>query len=109
MSDSTSPEEGHSRITHSPSGKRKRDPQQPSSNPKAPKKKRQKQRKNTDDPAIAFGRGINAALGRLDKHLLADYLSQKTKQFGDSLSLSELEEKRIPGDYSCPASLDSST
>lgn len=106
MPDDPSPEEGHSRTTHSPSGKRKRYPEQPYSNLKALRKKRQKKGKNTDDSDIDFERGINAAFGRLDRHLLADYLSQKTKQFDDSLSLLELEEKRIPGNYSFPASLD---
>ena len=105
MLDNPSTEEDNSRsvsFTHSPSGKRKRDPQQPSLNPKAPRKKRQKKGETVEDPDIDHERGINSALGRLDRHLLADYLSNKTKQFNHSLSLVELEEKRIPGIYSPP-------
>ncbi|MCJ1248612.1 hypothetical protein MMC30_005830 [Trapelia coarctata] len=99
MSDSASTKEENSRTipsTQSPSGKRKRDLEQPSSNPKAPKKKRRKRGKHVDDPDIDFERGINGALWRLDGHLLADYLAQKTKQFNDKLGVLELEERRIP-------------
>lgn len=104
MSDSASTEEANSQTvlsTLSPSGKRKRDLQQPS-NPKAPKKKRQKKGKALEDPDIDFERRLNSALGRLDGHLLADYLSQKTKQFNANLSVLELEDKRIPGIRSSP-------
>lgn len=109
MADSASTQEEYGRTavaTYLPAGKRKRDPQQSPSNPKLAKRKRQKRGKNTDDPDIDYERGINSALGRLDRHLLADYLSQKTKQFSDSLSLSELEDKRIPGIYSYPVFID---
>ncbi|KAL8784564.1 MAG: hypothetical protein Q9213_003912 [Squamulea squamosa] len=43
-----------------------------------------------------FGRDINPAICRMDNRLLADYVAQRTKRFGDHLSLVELEDMHIP-------------
>lgn len=40
---------------------------------------------------------INTAIGKMDNHLLADYVAQRTKRFGEDLSLVELEDMHVPG------------
>ncbi|MCJ1403899.1 hypothetical protein MMC11_007122 [Xylographa trunciseda] len=59
-----------------------------------------KKRRKKAVPAISddlhFENGFNNALGGLDRHLLADYIIQKTRKFTDNLRLGDLEENRIP-------------
>lgn len=40
---------------------------------------------------------INTAIGKMDNRLLADYVAQRTKRFGEDLSLVELEDMHVPG------------
>lgn len=40
---------------------------------------------------------INTAIGEMDNRLLADYVAQCTKRFGEDLSLVELEDMHVPG------------
>ena len=61
-----------------------------------PRKRRHKHRKFAGAD-IDSNAGLNLALGRLDRYLLADYLSEKTKQYDGSLTSIEMKEKRIPG------------
>ena len=63
-----------------------------------PKKRRLKQQ-TFIGPDIDSNTGLNLALGRLDRYLLADCLSQKTYQYVNSMISIEIEEKRIPGMY----------
>ena len=44
-----------------------------------------------------LGLGINTAISKMDTRLLADYVAQRTKRFGDDLSVVELEDLYIPG------------
>ncbi|KAI4284135.1 MAG: hypothetical protein L6R38_001632 [Xanthoria sp. 2 TBL-2021] len=39
---------------------------------------------------------INTAIGKMDNRLLADYVAQRTKRFGEDLSLVELEDMHVP-------------
>ncbi|KAI4227151.1 MAG: hypothetical protein L6R36_002648 [Xanthoria steineri] len=39
---------------------------------------------------------INTAIGEMDNRLLADYVAQCTKRFGEDLSLVELEDMHVP-------------
>lgn len=41
--------------------------------------------------------GINTAISKMDTRLLADYVAQRTKRFGDELGVVELEDLLIPG------------
>ncbi|KAL8985561.1 MAG: hypothetical protein Q9205_000763 [Flavoplaca limonia] len=43
-----------------------------------------------------LGLGINTAISKMDTRLLADYVAQRTKRFGDDLSVVELEDLYIP-------------
>lgn len=40
---------------------------------------------------------INTAIGKMDNRLLADYVAQRSKRFGEDLSLVELEDIHVPG------------
>lgn len=40
---------------------------------------------------------INTAIGKMDNRLLADYVAQRTKGYGEDLSLVELEDMHVPG------------
>lgn len=40
---------------------------------------------------------VNVAIGRMDTHLLADYVAQHTTRFQTDLSSVELEDLHIPG------------
>ncbi|KAI4264594.1 MAG: hypothetical protein L6R42_000298 [Xanthoria sp. 1 TBL-2021] len=39
---------------------------------------------------------INTAIGKMDNRLLADYVAQRSKRFGEDLSLVELEDIHVP-------------
>ncbi|KZF24270.1 hypothetical protein L228DRAFT_245179 [Xylona heveae TC161] len=65
--------------------------------------KRSKKRKNKKATSEGFAdadldteNGVNAALGKMDGSLLADYVAQRTKRFEGELSLVELEDRRLP-------------
>ncbi|MCJ1411984.1 hypothetical protein MMC19_006076 [Ptychographa xylographoides] len=75
--------------------KRQRKTLESESQPKRARRNRNKAPKLVEDEDIDFEHGINNALGELTKHLLADYLALKTKQFTSDLSLVELEERQI--------------
>ena len=77
--------------------KRQRKTLESESQPKRARRNRNKAPKLVEDEDIDFEHGINNALGELTKHLLADYLALKTKQFTSDLSLVELEERQISG------------
>ena len=62
-------------------------------------KKRQKKTVPFLDDNLDSNNGINDTLGTLDRHDLADYLLERTKNSREILSLEELEEKRIPGTH----------
>ncbi|KAL8705916.1 MAG: hypothetical protein Q9201_000971 [Fulgogasparrea decipioides] len=47
-------------------------------------------------PKVESATGINGAIGKMDNRLIADYVLQRTKQFGDHLSPVELEDMHIP-------------
>ncbi|MCJ1435690.1 hypothetical protein MMC27_005065 [Xylographa pallens] len=59
-------------------------------------KKRQKKTSSLINDDLDFENGINSVLGRLNRSLLADYFTQRTKNFAKDLSLVDLDEKRIP-------------
>ncbi|KAL8675251.1 MAG: hypothetical protein Q9168_000371 [Polycauliona sp. 1 TL-2023] len=42
------------------------------------------------------GSNINTAISKMDSRILADYIAQRTKRFGEDLSLVELEDMHIP-------------
>ncbi|KAL8733614.1 MAG: hypothetical protein Q9166_002023 [cf. Caloplaca sp. 2 TL-2023] len=50
----------------------------------------------TEQLDIDSAKDINSAIGRMDSRLLADYVAQRTKRFGQDLSLVELEEMHVP-------------
>lgn len=84
-------------ILPSQSSKRKISEESSLAQPRSLKKPGRKRAKFVHDDDLDFENKVNNALGRLDKHLLADYLIQKTRQFSEDLSLIELEEQRIAG------------
>ncbi|MCJ1288193.1 hypothetical protein MMC26_007548 [Xylographa opegraphella] len=43
-----------------------------------------------------FENGTNTVLGSLNRHLLADLITQRTKKFAKDLSLIDTEKKRVP-------------
>ncbi|KAL8862296.1 MAG: hypothetical protein Q9178_001305 [Gyalolechia marmorata] len=45
---------------------------------------------------VASKEDINPDIGMMDNRLLADYVAQRTKRFGEDLSLVELEDMHIP-------------
>lgn len=89
----------------SPPTKRKREVEvQPESKRAAKRKKLKNRKKNEDDEDIDVEAGINTAIGRMDGRLLADYVAQRTKRFGNDLSLVELEDRYLPGLWNCHSS-----
>lgn len=64
-----------------------------------PDKKRAKHKKSkrVDNVDIDFVHQVHLAIGRLDSHLLADYIAQRTKHHMPDWSLIELENQRVPG------------
>ena len=64
---------------------------------KRAKKKRKPGRKAVEEDEIFdVELGLNAAIGRLNNQLLADFIAQKIKKADPDLSIVELEELRIP-------------
>lgn len=63
---------------------------------KPAKRKRAKIPKPIDED-LDLDQGLNFAIGKLDRHLLADYVAQRHKRFSPGLSIVELEDKHIPG------------
>lgn len=63
------------------------------------KAKRRKARSGVQDQDLDLDleRGLNLAIGRMDRGLLADYIAQRTKRFQSELSTVELEDLHIPG------------
>jgi len=66
---------------------------------KPAKSKKSKKAKKNDDENLDLKSGLNVAIGKLDSQLLADYIAQRTKRFSPNLSLVELEDFHIPGNY----------
>lgn len=52
-----------------------------------------------DDEGLDTEKGINTAFSHMDNHLLADYMAQRTRKYENDLSLIELEDKYLPGEY----------
>lgn len=71
------------------------------------KAKKRKARPGIEDQDIDLDleRGLNLAIGKMDRGLLADYIAQRTKRFRNELSAVELEDLHIPGTYICPKGL----
>ncbi|KAL8914163.1 MAG: hypothetical protein Q9171_001158 [Xanthocarpia ochracea] len=63
---------------------------------------RSKPKEYSEDPSgtrrknVASIEDINPDIGMMDNRLLADYVAQRTKRFGEDLSLVELEDMHIP-------------
>lgn len=51
----------------------------------------------SDGPAPQPVRNLNMAIGKMDSHLLADYVAQRNRRFGEQLSSAEIENLRLPG------------
>lgn len=71
-----------------------------SSDQKIPKKKRRRRKKDTVEFA-EVDNGINLAISKMNKCLLADHIARKTKRFAPDLSSIELEDRRIAGGCGC--------
>lgn len=71
------------------------------------KAKRRKARSGIQDQDLDLDleRGLNLAIGRMDRGLLADYIAQRTKRFQSELSAVELEDLHIPGKCISPRGL----
>ncbi len=68
---------------------------------KAAKKKKSESSKSGGDEYLDLEQGLNTAIGNLDSRLLADYVAQREKRFGQDLSMVELEDRLIPGTPAC--------
>jgi protein CMS1 len=66
---------------------------------KAAKKPKPKNRNADEDDELDTENGIKRAFGIMDPHLLADYVAQRTKRYESDLSLVELEDRYIPGNF----------
>ena len=62
-------------------------------------KKRRKIRKldTAADGNLDLDSGLNLAIGKMDRRLLADFVAQRTKRFSPNLSPVELEDLHLPG------------
>lgn len=71
------------------------------------KAKRRKARPSTQvqDLDLDLERGLNLAIGKMDRGLLADYIAKRTKRFRSELSAVELEDLHIPGKSISPTVL----
>ena len=69
--------------------------------------KKRKARPGIQDQDIDLDleRGLNLAIGKMDRGLLADYIAQRTKRFRNDLSAVELEDLHIPGKFISPTGL----
>ena len=66
---------------------------------KAPKRKKSKNRSSTHDQGLDMENNISTIVRDLNNQLMADYVAQKIRRHGSDLSLIELEEKYIPGNF----------
>ena len=64
---------------------------------KLAKKRTSKNSKAGDDEGLDLEQGLNTAIGNLDSRLLADYVAQRQRRFGEDLSSVEMEDRYIPG------------
>lgn len=71
------------------------------------KAKRRKARPGIQDQDLDLDleRGLNLAIGKMNRGLLADYIAQRTKRFRSELSTVELEDLHIPGKCVSPRGL----
>lgn len=71
------------------------------------KAKKRKARPGIQDQDIDLDlkRGLNLAIGKMDRGLLSDYIAQRTKRFWTDLSAVELMDLHIPGKCTSPRSL----
>lgn len=69
--------------------------------------KKRKARPGIQDQDIDLDleRGLNLAIGKMDRGLLADYIAQRTKRFRNDLSAVELEDLHIPGKFISPGGI----
>ena len=88
-----------SNLTSSSSGKRKRDGVESHdlSTRTVAKKKRSEKSKAGEDENLDLVQGLNMTIGKLDSRLLADYVAQRQRRFGQYLSSVEMEDRYIPG------------
>ncbi|KAL8994912.1 MAG: hypothetical protein Q9169_005248 [Polycauliona sp. 2 TL-2023] len=61
-----------------------------------PVKHNEDRAENTLNQTACTESNINTAIGQMDNRLMADYVAQRTKKFGEILSLVELEDMHIP-------------
>lgn len=72
---------------------------------KQAKKRKSRPGIQNQDIDLDLERGLNLAIGKMDRGLLADYIAQRTKRFRNDLSAVELEDLHIPGKFISPRSL----
>lgn len=65
--------------------------------PKPKKRKNKKPKNDHDDLDMDLEKSLNRNIGRMDKPLLADLFSQRTKRFAPNLSFVELQDRQLPG------------
>ncbi|KAL9126217.1 MAG: hypothetical protein Q9175_007948 [Cornicularia normoerica] len=69
-------------------------------NPAKWKKSKKSNKSNSDgDCNLDLDRGLNLAIAKLDNRLLADYVAKRTKRSFPDLSLVELEDRFISGNF----------
>lgn len=61
--------------------------------------KKSKKSKEDEDYNLDLDQGLNLAIAKLDNRLLADYIAKRTKRFFPDLSLVELEDRYISGNF----------
>lgn len=88
------------RQSPAPISKRKRDEGNSYVEAKrAPGRKKFKKTSVDQDESRHRNQGLSPAMAKLDRHLLADYVAQRSKRFADDASLIELVDMRIPGTH----------
>ena len=70
-----------------------------------PKAKKQRKSKTEINETSYVDQGINTAIGKMDGHLLADYIVQSTRRFGKNMSPVEFEDNHISGPVKVRSSL----
>lgn len=96
------------RLSPAPISKRKRDGGNSYVEAKrAPGRKKFKKTGVDQDESKHQNQGLIPGMAKLDSHLLADYVAQRSKRFAADASLIELVDMRIPGTHihGCPAGL----
>ena len=66
---------------------------------KAPKRKKSKNPCSIQDQGLDMENNVNTIVRDLSNQLTADYVAQKFRRHGSDLSLIELEEKYLPGNF----------